>query len=235
MRLPRFEKFRNQRQREFEAKLLTLATPKPKSRFLAFINAPLFIWFLSAVVLGFASIYYTTYKQCIVDGTKLSEDYMLYRTEMIHRQISLANAITSAKTLADVYKYRESIPDDAVKLKDKKLVEIVEFLEQLSTRIEFMINQDAPDYIELKKDPHFDKFSLIIEASRYDDVTEKDLPALKRLADRAARALIMQAFGGLHFAEPSCGPSTIWSILRGTVAPPIARAYSFYRSRQATN
>ena len=210
-----FEKLRNRRQREFESKLLTLATPKPKNRFLAFINAPFTLWLLSAVVLGFGSVYYTAYKQCIMDGTKLSEDYMLYRTEMIHRQISLANAITSAKTLADIYKYRESIPDDAVKLKDKKLVEIVEFLEQLSTRIEFMINQDAPDYIELKKDLNFNKFSLIIEASRYDDVTEKDLPALKRLADRAARALIMQAFGGIHFAEPSCGPSTIWSILRG--------------------
>jgi hypothetical protein len=235
MGLPRFEKLRNRRQREFESKLLTLATPEPKNRFLAFINAPFTLWLLSAVVLGFGGIYYTAYKQCIMDGAKLSEDYMLYRTEMIHRQISLANVITSAKTLADIYKYRESIPDDAVKLKDKKLVEIVEFLEQLSTRIEFMINQDAPDYIELKKDPNFNKFGLIIEASRYDDVTEKDLPALKRLADRAARALIMQAFGGIHFAEPSCGPSTIWSILRGTVALPIARAYSFYRSRQPAN
>jgi hypothetical protein len=119
-----------------------------------------------------------------------------------------------------------------VKLKDKKLVEIVESFEQLSTRIEFVINQDAPDYIELKKDPYFDKFSLIIEASPYDDITEKDLPALKRLADRAAGALMMQAFGGIHFAEPSCGPSTISSILSGTAAPRIARAYSFYKSRQ---
>jgi hypothetical protein len=235
MVLPRFEKLRNRRQREFESKLLTLATPKPKNRLLTFINAPFTLWFLSAVVLGFGSVYYTAYKQCIIDGTKLSEDYMLYRTEMVNRQISLAYVITSAKTLADIYRYRESIPDDVVKLKDKKLVEIVELLEQLSTRIEFVINQDAPDYIELKKNPNFNKFSLIIEASRYDDVTEKDLPALKRLADRAGRALIMQAFGGIHFVEPSCGPSTIWSILRGTVAPPIARAYSFYRSRQPAN
>lgn len=92
-----------------------------------------------------------------MDGTKLSEDYMLYRTEMINRQVSLANLMESAKTLAEIYRYRESIPNDVVKLKDKKLVEIVEFLEQLSTRIEFIINQDAPEYIELKKDPYFNK------------------------------------------------------------------------------
>ena len=82
MGLRRFEKLRNRRQREFESKLLTLATPKPKNRFLAFINAPFTLWLLSAVVLGFGSVYYTAYKQCIMDGTKLSEDYMLYRTEM---------------------------------------------------------------------------------------------------------------------------------------------------------
>jgi hypothetical protein len=235
MALPKFEKLRNRRQRGFESKMLTLATPKQKNRFFAFINAPFTLWFLSAVVLGFGSVYFTAYKQCMMDGTKLSEDYMLYRTETIHRQISLASVIGSAKTLAEIFKYRESIPDDAVKLKDKKLVELVEYLEQLSVRVEFVINQDAPDYIELKKDPNFNKFSLIIEASRYDDVTEKDLPALKRLADRGTRALMMQAFGGIHFAEPSCGPPTIWSILRGTVNPPIARAYSFYRSRQPAN
>jgi hypothetical protein len=75
MGLPRFEKLRNRRQREFESKLLTLATPKPKNRFLTFINAPFTLWFLSAVVLGFGSVYFTAYKQCIIDGTKLSEDY----------------------------------------------------------------------------------------------------------------------------------------------------------------
>jgi hypothetical protein len=235
MRLPRFEKLRNRRQREFESKLLTLATPKPKSRFLAFINAPFTLWFLSAVVLGFGSIYYTAYKQCIADGTKISEDYSLYRTEMINRQISLAIAIKSAKTLADVYKVQQSIPDDAVKLKDKKLAEIREVLEQSSTRIEFVVNRDAPDFVELQKDPNFDKFFPVFEAAPQDEVTEKDFPALKRFAERAVSPLMMQAFGGIHFAEPSCGPSTIMSLLQGAVAPPISRAYSFYKSRQAAN
>jgi hypothetical protein len=102
MSLPRFEKIRNQRQREFESKLLTLATPKPKNRFLTFINAPFTLWFLSAIVLGFGGLYYTAYRQCVVDATKIGEDYSLYRTELINRQISLAIAIASAKKFADI-------------------------------------------------------------------------------------------------------------------------------------
>lgn len=235
MGLPRFEKLRNRRQREFESKLLTLATPKPQNRFLAFLNAPFTLWLLSAVVLGFGSVYYTAYKQCITDGTKISEDYMLYRTELLNRQISLAIAIPSAKTLADVYKFRKLIPDDAVKLKDKKLAEIAELLELSSTRIDFVINRDAAEFEELKKDPNFDKFFPVFEAAPLDDVKDNDFTALKRFAERAVSPLMMQAFGGVHFAEPSCGPSTIMSLLKGVVAPPIARAYSFYRSRQPAN
>lgn len=231
MKMPRFEKLRNQRQRAFESKLLAALSPKPKSRLLAIINAPFTLWFLSAVVLGFAGVYYTTYKQCILDGTKLSEEYMLYRTELLHRQISFAEFIQSAKTLADVYKYRESLPDDAVKLRDKKLSDISGYLEQTSVRIEFVLNQNAPDFAALMKDPNFDRFFPVFEASRYDDLTEKDFPALKRFADRAAKAIMMQAWGGVRFAEPSCGPRTMFSLLQGAVAPPIARAYSFYRSR----
>jgi hypothetical protein len=229
MGLPRFEKLRNRRQREFESKLLSLATPKPRNRFLAVINAPFTLWFLSAVVLGFGSVYYTTYKQCVVDATKISDDYSLYRTELIHRQISLAHTIKSAKTLAEVYKAQQSIPDDAVKLKDKKLLEVREALGQSSARIEFVVNREDPDFVELKKDPNFDRFFPVFEAAP-DEVTERDFLALKRFAERAVSPLMMQAFGGINFAEPSCGPSTIISLLRGAIAPPIARAYAFYRS-----
>jgi hypothetical protein len=232
MRLPRLEKLRNKRQREFESKLLTLATPKPKNRFLSIINAPFTLWLLSATVLGFGSIYYTAYKQCIVDGTKISENYSMYRLELLNRQISLAIAIGSAKTFAEIFKLQNLIPDDAVKLKDKRLAEIADLFERSSTQIEFVYTTDAADFAELKKDPNFDRFFTVFEAlGTPNDLSEKDFPALKRFAQRAVHPLMMQAFEGLHFVEPSCGPRTIVSILKGDVSPAIARAFSFHRGR----
>lgn len=231
MRLPRFEKIRNQRQREFESALLKLAAPKPKNRFLAIINAPFTLWFLSAIVLGFGGVYYTTYKQCIVDATKISEDYLLHRVELIHRQISFAIAVESAKTLADVDKLQRLIPDDAERFKDKRLIEIENLLEGLSIQIEFGQTTDATEFAELKKEPNFGRFFALFEGTpptvMLDD---KDFPALKRFAQRAIPALQMQLIGGLPHVEPSCGPSTILSILRGAIFPPIVRAFSFERA-----
>jgi hypothetical protein len=139
MRLSRFEKFRNKRQHNFEVRLLTQTTLKPTSRFIRIINAPFTIWLMSALVLGFGSLYYATYKQCVIDATKLGQDYSLYRAELVHRQVSLGLALYKAKTSADILKLQSRIPADVVELKDKRLSQIVAAVRGYSIQIKFAL------------------------------------------------------------------------------------------------
>jgi hypothetical protein len=97
-------------------------------------------------------------------------------------------------------------------LKDKRPSEIAEVLERLSTQIEFATTTDSVLFSEFKKDSNFGRFFDVFEGIPT-DLDDNLFPALKRFAQHAVPGLIMQGFGGLKFVEPSCGPTTILSIL----------------------
>lgn len=207
--------------------MLSLAMQKPKSRFVAIINAPFTLWFLSAVVLGFVSLYYTAYKQCRLDAAKARDEYSLYAPELVNRQISFAISLGTAKSIADVDRLMKVIPVDAVQAKDKNLSQIFRLKEEASLRIIFPPMQDSDLLTKAKSNKGYNRFIDLYNGQPSMELSNRDLPELLKFNNDFMPATLMEGFQRIFLIVPACGPSTVASILMGEDSPEVAYAVPF--------
>lgn len=227
MKFPKYEKIRNKRQRDFETRMLSLATPRPKNRFFVLLNAPFTLWFLSAVVLGFSSLYYTAYKQCRADAAKVRDDYSIYAPELMNRQIAFAISLGSAKSIADVNRLMKIIPRDAVQAKDKDLSQIFKLKEEASLRIIFPPIRESELLAKAKNHKGFDKFIDLYNGQPSMSLSDRDLPNLMKFNNDFMPATLMEGLQRIFLILPACGPGTVASILIGEDSPEVAYAVPF--------
>jgi hypothetical protein len=90
----------HKREREFQDRVLAALSAPKQSRFLKFINAPLFIWLLTLAVVVIGGGLYTNYKTCLADSKHLAQSYNAYRNEVNFREKAIADAILASSPLA---------------------------------------------------------------------------------------------------------------------------------------
>jgi hypothetical protein len=83
--IPPADQLRNKRDREFQARVLSMLS-KPRSSIWTAINSPLFLWFLSAALLSFGGAYFAAYQQCVSRADTMIESFPLVSDEYYARK-----------------------------------------------------------------------------------------------------------------------------------------------------
>lgn len=86
----------------------------PDNKLLAFINSPIFIWLLSALVLTIGGAYITNHKQCRDDAEKIIERRKHLRQELFSRELDRDRRVANAKTA------QEAIAEAMPTMQDKR-------------------------------------------------------------------------------------------------------------------
>jgi hypothetical protein len=117
------EFLRRKRELRFQDQVLS-GIAKKSSRLVALINSPLFIWFLTAVLLTAGGAYFTRIHQCVIEGEQVIEKRQRLSLEMDNRRRAIARIIAGAKTLDDVRSGLQHLPSTYADFKERSLLDI---------------------------------------------------------------------------------------------------------------
>jgi len=92
------EVVRQKREREFQARVLAAVEKPKRNRFLAIINAPIFLWLISAIARSFGSMVYQARQQCVQESGALIMSQLRTQSEINERVSYFKQAVLSAKT-----------------------------------------------------------------------------------------------------------------------------------------
>lgn len=192
-------RLRDKYERDFQARVLAaLEKPQPKrSRFLAFINSPAFLWSLSVFVLTAGGGIYSTYKQCISDSKQVLNTYMRLRFEISYREDKIATQIQNAKTMDDVRKSVDSRAYFSPDYKDRAITE----LKMLYRPAYLMVDRSGIDesaesaFID---SPLHQRFNAVMYGDIDPKLTDADLPDLKDFAGQIRRLHAIRFFTWLR-------------------------------------
>jgi hypothetical protein len=82
-----------------------------KSRLASFINAPLFLWAISAIFITFAGAYYSWRQQCMMDARVLTERYRSLSREIDLRRSAISSIVANAKSLEEIEQQIKTLPN----------------------------------------------------------------------------------------------------------------------------
>jgi hypothetical protein len=133
-----------------------LRLKQKRSRFLAVINSPFFLWVISALLLSIGGSYITNHKQCLDDAEKIIERRNHLGQELLVREGALAARVAKAKTLQEANKELSTVlrpPSPAADqdnpgsiftdLSARNYVELQAEFETLTSRIKYAKFPDA--------------------------------------------------------------------------------------------
>lgn len=96
------EILRQKRDRAFQVRVLAAVEKPKRNRFLAIINAPIFLWLLSAIAISFLSIAYQTRQQCLQESGAMIMNQLRTQNEINERVDYFKRAVLSAKTAKEL-------------------------------------------------------------------------------------------------------------------------------------
>ncbi len=214
--------------KEFQRRVLSsLEKPSP-SLVLKIVNAPFFLWLLTAVVFTLGVGYYNAFRTCIDDGEKISAKYAAISNELAYRWQELSIYIArDATSIADIKKYLDTQNVfQASDLKTKTVPELMNERYAARTRVDFyraLANPPGTDLLEL---PGSDKFAIIfvywVVPATITDADLEELKIFSLLADTAFLNESRQESRTVY--EPYCGIATILQLAMGK-RPSILRGF----------
>jgi hypothetical protein len=96
------EVLRQKREREFQTRMLaSIEKPKP-NRLLAIINAPIFLWLISAIFLTGGAAVFQTRQQCTQQSEAAWRKNVLAQNELRNRLIYFEQEVLDAKTAQEL-------------------------------------------------------------------------------------------------------------------------------------
>jgi hypothetical protein len=172
---------RRNRERAFQERVLAALNKPTGSRFLRFINAPLFIWFLTLLFVAVGGGLYTNYRACVADSRELLNSHNAYRNEINFREKAIADAILTAKSIADVraaiaMHYTEN-PD----LKNLPMADLLGKYRHAYLQVDgHVLGMDGQPILE--QSALYNKYRLLIWGYLDSKATDADLPDIKNVA-----------------------------------------------------
>jgi hypothetical protein len=124
--MPENDTQRSDREYRFQNRILAALEKPKRNRVLAVINAPIFLWVLSAIALSFGSTVYQTRQQCLDKSEAIIANQFRTRQEIDRRIYYFKEAVLSAETpkqLQDALRKWKSMYTD---LRAKTLFDLLE-------------------------------------------------------------------------------------------------------------
>lgn len=111
---------------------------KPKrSRILAFLNAPFFLWVLSALAISFLSTFYQTRQRCLQESSALITKQFRTRNEIDSRVVYFKQAVLSAKTAKQLQELLRKRHSSSTQLKTKTLSDLIQDQNEIVSYLPF--------------------------------------------------------------------------------------------------
>lgn len=199
------------REREFQNRVLAALEKPKRNRFLAFINAPAFLWLLSVIVLSIGGTYYTNYKQCMADAESLDRDFRSARLKLLGRQFALIPSMLKAKSFEELRTLLNTKGED-----NKTLVQLWSDLSGDQVRIDMKALKPNLDRIQqpLTSLPDYNKFRSVFVGLVPPNLNDQDLPGFQKmlgpfLTDTADLMFLMPLF------DYMCTPRNVVTLMNG--------------------
>ena len=180
-----------------------------KDRLTSFVNAPLFIWFISVIFITLAGAYYTRHQQCVMDAEALAERYKNVSSEIDLRRSAISNIVSNAKSFEEIEQQIKTLPNIYRDFSGTNLEELTQQQMLMERRISF---EEADDLYKrfTKGLKEIDLTSLMLYNSIYVGRTNwhglGDLQQLKVfVADYFLAAHRRFSALGFFNYEPNCG------------------------------
>lgn len=223
MKMPAFEKLRNSRDRHFQK----MTASKPRSRFLAFVNAPLFLWSISAVFITLASAYYTQRQECLGKSDVLIMRYKNVLREANVRRETIRGNVRAADSFNAIDAKLTSLPSIYRDFAGTTLEELTQEQSLLEEKINFDGLQKWFEYyansVKTFSDSSFTSFgSIYVGSASY---VHRDLDRFKVFAENYLRAanLKFEAVRDLVY-EPTCDSKSLFKSLLSGERKTLAKA-----------
>jgi hypothetical protein len=216
------EFLRQKREREFQARMLA-ATEKPRaSRILRIVNAPFFLWFLSATFITVGGAYFTTRQQCVAEAEKIADQYEKLGVEIERRETYIFHTLETHNTAASMRAALSQIREHYSDFHSRPLFELIEQRDKLLERI------DTSPFEQTKRENdaflanfreklsnaggRVDIFEPIFRGESPTELQDVDIEAL-RLYAKAAELHLRGSFSNMFkIAEPACSFLTVTDI-----------------------
>jgi hypothetical protein len=180
MKMPKYEKIRNQRSRQ---------APVKSSRLWTFINSAFFLWLLSAVILSIGGAYFNQHLACITSAETDGLFYSHLTEEIFDRQARVISALTTTSNPIDFSKVVDS--KSFVTFKEFDGQNFKSLLKQKGNMWHKIKNIDEADDRELAiRKNYFDRV-LFYNKNPFlgDHVSDQDLALYRQKAPKFAEML----------------------------------------------
>lgn len=159
-----------------------------QSLFYVWLNSPFVLALVGAIlfpaVVQSAALLFQTHQRCVQDADKISEQYPRLVYEYFFRRRYIVQSIVDARTVDDIHRSFEKIPDLYVETRGRPLTDQSFDFKRVSDRIDFGKVSSLKRWRALDDNPdtfHFVQFGIF-----QSHITEADLPTLKEWARRLA-------------------------------------------------
>jgi len=229
MGLPKHEKLRSARDREFQRKVIEALVSKSEEtpassllrrvfgRILKVINNGAFLAALGIAV-SFGVFYHRTYVECIGDSRKFLGEYNAVRMEVLQRQAYFAATAYAAKSIKDLQNTLSQNKYYDRQFREDTMVDLLARQAVQATSID--MRAVAPDPLRkmLEQAEAFQKYKplfftgVILEGT----LTDSDLPAIKQLATPALQAdALSLVLDFRNVPQIECTPQNIFALMWG--------------------
>lgn len=206
---------RHIRERAFQERVLMILNKSSGSRFVRFVNAPLFIWFLTLLFVAVGGGLYSNYRACVANSKDLINSHNAYRNEINFREKTIADAILASKSIADVRAALTAHPTENPDLKNLPMTELLGRYRQAYLQIDGrVLGIDGQPILE--QSALYNKYRLLTWGYLDPRATDADLPEIKNVAiliEQAALAAILQRLTAV--AEIHCSFANVLLISFG--------------------
>lgn len=188
------------------------------NRVLKVLNAPITIWFLSAIFLSVGGTYYATFQQCHRDFNLFREQYDKIANEYLTRRRIIAGRLIEAKSVEAVKAAVSNNDGLYAEYRGRPYYEIEDLFNRLSAQVDSVVilSENANNRIAgFKNSKGYERFSLFTEGE-LPDFNTKDLPEIRNFGTDFA--IYLEDEADLYVRsklEAKCGPVDIFKIATG--------------------
>jgi hypothetical protein len=223
-RMPKYEKFRNERERAFQKRVL--ASGSKRNVFFAVINSGFFLWLLSAVLLTIGGGYITNHQQCMREADQLIERRNKISNELSGRQLAFSSALEVVTTLKQLRYGPSTLGSTVPELSKLSYLEVQQEWWKLLNRTEYDELPNTPIRSTRNEWSEFNRR----EADRGFEEVQRPIDDKPRKLDPnlefRSRKLYVQLFNGLdsflqdierlaYYFEPNCSPMRTLGVALG--------------------
>jgi len=154
-------------------------------------NSPLFIWFLSALLLTVGGGYLTHSQQCSREALQIKEQYYRLTLEIYRRQQDIVSAVEEATTIQELRGRLNNLPFVYAELRYRTLRDLQRELRAITARFEvseglLQLRRMWFDAQQPVKPSDIARFSSISLGELSRDISDADLPSIKEFIRIAA-------------------------------------------------